>query len=554
MYGLPENTWIEWKRKRRNTLIGFIIIGTAVGIDCSVVFSTLYLYLRDIVKTDQPQMWYGLIVAFFFLSSTIFGVFCGRWLDRTRRVRAYVNMSLLVQVIGFLLYVIPYHPGILLVGRTICGMGEPFTSVVAGEIFRTYDKKGSTRAMLWLASIYSFGFIIGPSLNFLFTGIEFQIGSIEINNLNFIGIFMAALIITVIIISNCLVHDCSMELDLKEYLQNRQNDRKSSRDMPNDPKSTVDTPNDPKSSVDTPNDHKCSVDTPNDHESTVDNCNCFIISNIDVAPPISRDKELPQEELDKNEATETTKLMFPLPSQNVIPMKNVIPIKIIIKNLLLNKETLLIFVTTLIFVYAIFTSTALLPLLVSITLNWSLKALSFIYACFGIIDFVVLFFLMKYCTSSRSIYFASLVCIVTQIITCCLLICFKTLERNKIRDIFMVALFLPSMTLGWCFDDALIRVLLANMVPSKIQSFSETLRAGVCKIAIVAGSFTVAVLLPWVHWWSVGIMVFNILILIGFILRRKQLIHPGEIPLMDYTSTTEGIKVTYGLFSGASKD
>ena len=116
-------------------------------------------------------------------------------------------------------------------------------------------------------------------------------------------------------------------------------------------------------------------------------------------------------------------------------------------------------------------------------------------------------------------------------------------------------MFLPSVTIGWCFDDALIRVLLANMVPSQIQSFCETLRAGVCKIAIVAGSFTVAVLLPWVHWWSVGIMVFNILILIGFVLRRKQLIHLGEIPLMDnYTSTAEGIKVTYGFFSGVSKD
>ena len=223
MYDLPENTWLEWKRKRRNTLTGFVIIGIAVGIDSSVVFSTLYLYLREIVKTDRPQMWYGLIVAFFFMSSSVFGAFSGRWLDRTRRVRAYVNFSLFVQIVGFLLYTISYHPVILLVGRTICGVGDPFTNVISGEIFRIYDKEGSTRALLWLSSIYSFGFIIGPSLNFAFIGIEFKIGSIVISHLNFIGIFMFVLLFIVIIIVNFLVHDCSMEFDLKHHLQSTSN-------------------------------------------------------------------------------------------------------------------------------------------------------------------------------------------------------------------------------------------------------------------------------------------------------------------------------------------
>ena len=96
--GLTQHTWEAWQRKRRHTLIGTIMIGVTIGIDCSIVMSTLFYYLRDLVKTDQPKLWYGLIIACFFVSSTVCGGVAGRWLDRTRRVTVYVKFSLLFQV------------------------------------------------------------------------------------------------------------------------------------------------------------------------------------------------------------------------------------------------------------------------------------------------------------------------------------------------------------------------------------------------------------------------------------------------------------------------
>merc|ERR1712013_252885 len=191
MYGLPEATWRSWKRKRDHTMIGFIMIGTLMGIDCSIVSSTLFLYLRDTLHARNPSLWFGVIGASLFISSTISGAIFGRWLDNTRNVRAYVKITLTVQMVGFLVYALPYHPVILLVARLISGIGDPFTNVVSGEVFRIYDEKGRTRAMMVMASIYSFGFIIGPGLNFLFEGVRFHVGPIPVNNLNFIGIFQA---------------------------------------------------------------------------------------------------------------------------------------------------------------------------------------------------------------------------------------------------------------------------------------------------------------------------------------------------------------------------
>ena len=495
MHCLPENTWKEWKKKRRHTLIGFAVAGIAMGIDGSVVFSTLYLYLSDLVKTDQPEMWYGLIIAFFFVSSTVVGMFCGRWLDKTRKVRLYVNMSILVQIVGFLLYTIPYHAGFLLLGRTICGMGDPFTGVVSGEVFRVYSYDESTRAMILLSSVYSFGFLIGPVLNFFFAGIEFQIGPFEINHLNFIGIFMAVLFCIVLVVANCLVHDCSMEFDLKDHLQ------------------IV--------SIDT----NSEVDTPEDAISGIDLDNGTITYNKIIKSPLSDDSNLSQVELEINNASETTNLLQ-------TPLSQTLPIKVVLKNILSNKDALLIFVATFVFVYALFTASVLFPLLVTITLNWNLKTLSILYVASGIFGLVFLLIMAKYCNTYRTVYFICLVSIISQTLICCLLICFKLLERDFRRDVFMIFIFLLATTLGWFFDDVLIRVMFANMIPSEVQSFCETLRSGVSRIAIVAGSFTVTTLLPWVHWWSAGIIVCNCLLLMGFIIRRQYLFHPTEIPFI----------------------
>ena len=42
---------------------GFLIICFVGGIDYSIVFATLYIYLTAQVKSDKPNLYYGLIIA-----------------------------------------------------------------------------------------------------------------------------------------------------------------------------------------------------------------------------------------------------------------------------------------------------------------------------------------------------------------------------------------------------------------------------------------------------------------------------------------------------------
>ena len=467
MYGFTsDQAWLAWKLKRRNSLIGFVIVGTIVGIDTSIVFSTLFLYLRDLVKTDRPALWFGVILATFYTSSSIFAGVSGRWLDKTRKVRMYINFSLLVQAIGFLIYAVPYNPLNILAGRFICGIGEPFISVICGEVFRIYTDEESNRAMLWLASTYSFGFIIGPSLNTMFVTIDFYIGWIRINRMNFVAIFMAFCLLVVMIIANYLISNCSAEFDLKEFLSHQE----------------------------------ATTDKDVNHEDEQD--------------------ELIDYDLQHDSETEK---MLPVVHQESIPVKNVL------RTLATNIDTVLMFTSSFTLMYMLMVASTILPLMVTTELQWGVKGLSILYAIYGIGDFVILMTLAVYCRTNRSIYYTSVLSITNQLLLYVILLILSVVERYFPRDVGLMGLFLLTFVISWIFDDVLVRVMLGKMVPSNIQSFTEGLRCGVAKFSIILATLSTPFVFQYITWVSVGSIIIIFLIILCFIIRRKYLIEPKEV-------------------------
>ena len=63
MYEINNQQWVTWKKKRRNTLICYLILMFFAGVDYSMVFATLYLYLAEVVKTNYPNIYYGIAIA-----------------------------------------------------------------------------------------------------------------------------------------------------------------------------------------------------------------------------------------------------------------------------------------------------------------------------------------------------------------------------------------------------------------------------------------------------------------------------------------------------------
>ena len=483
--------------------------------------------------------------------------FYKRWLDNTRNVRAYVKITLTVQMVGFLVYALPYHPVILLVARLISGIGDPFTNVVSGEVFRIYDEKGRTRAMMVMASIYSFGFIIGPGLNFLFEGVRFHVGPIPVNNLNFIGIFQAAWLLALMLVTHFLVHNCSQEFDLKEHITLHGDENVEGDKSVEDPAEGMGGSETDGKAVACYENNICeemSQITRDDHtEVTTTESEADDVVVVEDLPPgydeiiataNSKCNEPVTHENSSSHKTDddisSSKNSQP-PTPAEVTNKKIVPLPVVLKSLLKEPNTLLIFTATFVFVYTIMVASLLMPIIVEAWLTWSLRTFNILYTGFGIADFFFICVMTKICTTPRSIYYASLVSILSQIITCALLICLKILPRSYNRDMALVISFFVSIMFGWCFDDVLVRIILANFVPSQIQSFSEALRSGVCRISMIVASFTVAVVGTWVQWWSIGIAVLNLMLFGVFVVRAKHFIEPKLLTLSDEVGVPVGM-------------
>ena len=81
---LTTEKWNKWRRKHKNTVYSFLIICVVGGIDYSIVFVKLYIYLKTQVKTDKANLYYGLKITVYSCLSTLL---------EYRKMRLYANIT-----------------------------------------------------------------------------------------------------------------------------------------------------------------------------------------------------------------------------------------------------------------------------------------------------------------------------------------------------------------------------------------------------------------------------------------------------------------------------
>ena len=138
-------------------------------------------------------------------SSTLQGSICGRLIEKYRKMRLYVNITLVLQIVGSLVYVIPFSPAHLLIGSSIAGAGDTFSSTSSGQTVRLFDSHQATSNLWKIAAAYLVGFALGPGFGILFKNISFDIWLIHVDYTNFVGIFIAGLLFTALIVANALI-------------------------------------------------------------------------------------------------------------------------------------------------------------------------------------------------------------------------------------------------------------------------------------------------------------------------------------------------------------
>ena len=212
---LSPDAYQKWLNMRKQTMIIFVFQSLLLGMDASLTLLTLYMYLKEDIKSDMTLMYYSVISVLFYLPSLCFSAIIGYLVDRYRNVRLTFFTINVLMIVGNLLYALPYSPWFLMVGRLLAGVGGPLRSVMTGEIARSYSADTLRSKLSYMGLSYCSGYIAGPAFNVVFRNIEFTIMSWKVTYLNIPGLYMAVLFSILQVMSVIMLSNLSKVYDLK---------------------------------------------------------------------------------------------------------------------------------------------------------------------------------------------------------------------------------------------------------------------------------------------------------------------------------------------------
>ena len=213
---------VGWKRQRKLTKYVFVIEAFLLGLEYSISFLTLWVYLEQVTDTlNQQKKFYSLISVAYFISPILFGFYFGKILDRTRKVKLSFLLGNACIIGGNIMYSIPYSSYYLLTGRLIAGIGVSLRSVMAAELTRCYEETESIKVFSLIMLVFNIGYIVGPvfampcvDINIYWHHFKITYGNAPVMILSVRYIIQYFLVVI-------FVHELSRIYDLKYHEKNR---------------------------------------------------------------------------------------------------------------------------------------------------------------------------------------------------------------------------------------------------------------------------------------------------------------------------------------------
>ena len=206
----------NWKIKRKQTLIVFIIQLILMGLDYGIILPTLSFYLAE-VDAHNKNILYGLAFGLYTISGLVGSIVFGKIADDTRNIRAIMFVIMSSVIIGGIVYSLGFSAYPVIIGRFFAGLGMAFDTVATGELARSYNEKDLTSIIATYNIGGSIGWLVAPGLNIIFKDFNIHLGYWHITYKNAGPLIISAVLAFVQIFAFKFVHDLSKEYDLKEH-------------------------------------------------------------------------------------------------------------------------------------------------------------------------------------------------------------------------------------------------------------------------------------------------------------------------------------------------
>lgn len=207
----------KWKIKRGKTFVTFMLQATEAGLSISVIATVLWSYLKTEVNCNHKKLFYGIISCMHGFPAILFSISISKWLDNTRNSKQCMVLFNALGAIGHLVFMLPYSPFLLILGRILDGFTISLKAVMASEVSRSYPREELQKKLPLFTFFAMIGFAIGPAIAFCFTHVDFYVGKVHISwgsCCSFILFLTSVIQMLVVMIFG---HNLSKEYDLKQH-------------------------------------------------------------------------------------------------------------------------------------------------------------------------------------------------------------------------------------------------------------------------------------------------------------------------------------------------
>jgi len=177
-------------RKRRATVTCFIIRMFLLGAEYAIILPSIWLYL----KSFGVKPWFlGIVIGVYPAAALFSPPIVGYIFDKTKRTKEIILVLNMFEIIGNLVYALPFSPWLIFFGRFLAGFGDGFYACANSEIVFTYPLSQRTGMLAFIELGRVLGLTVGPALNFFLSKIDFTIGYWRIDYGTSPALFMALL-------------------------------------------------------------------------------------------------------------------------------------------------------------------------------------------------------------------------------------------------------------------------------------------------------------------------------------------------------------------------
>ena len=195
--------------KRRLLDLCFSIRMFFIGIEYSVILPSCLLYMKTF---DVSNVYMGLVVAAYPFAGMISLPIVGRIYDKTKRTREIFILLNLLQIIGNVIYAIPFSIWLPLSGRFLAGLGDGFAACAMGEITYTYPKSYRTGILSIMELGRVLGLVVGPAITFFIGKKTYYLWRWRLDYATMPGVVMAFCWLLYELLTICFVFNVSKDM------------------------------------------------------------------------------------------------------------------------------------------------------------------------------------------------------------------------------------------------------------------------------------------------------------------------------------------------------